>query len=71
MPSAFFASDLHGRVGRYEALWRQALAELPDAIFLGGDLLPHAMDRSWDTEGTGADFIPGILAPGFDGLGRV
>lgn len=70
MPSAFFASDLHGRVGRYQALWRQALAELPDAIFLGGDLLPHAMDRSWDTEATGADFIPGILVPGFTDFHR-
>ncbi len=45
MPFCFFASDLHGRVGRYEALWRAVRAERPRAVFLGGDLLPHAMAR--------------------------
>jgi len=70
VPSAFFTSDLHGHVGRYRALWRAAAAELPDAIFLGGDLFPHAMDRSWDTAGAGADFVSGILAPGFAELRR-
>ena len=35
-----FVSDLHGRRGRYEALFRLIRAEAPAALFLGGDLLP-------------------------------
>jgi uncharacterized protein len=36
----FFVSDLHGRLERYEKLLAAAEAERPDALFLGGDLLP-------------------------------
>jgi Icc-related predicted phosphoesterase len=42
MPSCFFASDLHGRVERFAALFAAVAAERPAALFLGGDLLPHA-----------------------------
>jgi Icc-related predicted phosphoesterase len=35
-----FASDLHGRPARYEALLAAAAAERPAVVFLGGDLLP-------------------------------
>lgn len=68
MPRAFFTSDLHGRPGRYATLWNLITNEQPGAVFLGGDLLPHPMDRSWDTQGTGDDFVPGFLAPGFRAL---
>lgn len=72
MPRAFFTSDLHGRPGRYRSLWNHIVAERPEAVFLGGDLLPHGLDRSWDTGDTGNGFVPGYLAPGFravkDGL---
>ena len=70
MPLAFFTSDLHGRPGRYRALWDRTADERPAAIFLGGDLLPHGMDRAWDAAGSGADFVPGFLAPGFRDLRR-
>lgn len=74
MPRAFFTSDLHGRPGRYSTLWKLIADERPGAVFLGGDLLPHGMDRSWDVMGTNDDFIPGFLAPGFrtlkDQLGK-
>lgn len=36
----FFASDLHGNKGKYEALYKVVSDELPDAVLLGGDLLP-------------------------------
>jgi len=36
----FFASDLHGRQDRYEKLFAAIAREVPDAVFLGGDLLP-------------------------------
>ena len=39
----FFVSDLHGHRHRYEALFDRIAAERPDALFIGGDLLPsHA-----------------------------
>ncbi|MCP4571572.1 MAG: hypothetical protein GY838_04410 [bacterium] len=68
MPQAFFTSDLHGRPGRYRALWARVADERPGAVFLGGDLLPHGMDRSWDESGTGDDFVPAFLAAGFRNL---
>jgi Icc-related predicted phosphoesterase len=37
----FFASDLHGKADRLEKLFGAVLEERPDAVFLGGDLLPH------------------------------
>lgn len=41
MPTCYFVTDLHGRTERYEKLVSLILAELPEAVFLGGDLLPH------------------------------
>lgn len=38
----FFCADLHGHRERYEALFRAIARERPPAVFLGGDLLPHA-----------------------------
>lgn len=35
-----FATDLHGRIARYERLFAAAEAERPAALLLGGDLLP-------------------------------
>lgn len=68
MPLAFFTSDLHGRPGRYRTLWERAAAETPGAVFLGGDLLPHGMNRDWNAAGTGGDFVPEFLAAGFRDL---
>lgn len=42
MPRCFFVSDLHGKTDRYEKLFHLILTEKPDAVFLGGDLLPHS-----------------------------
>jgi Icc-related predicted phosphoesterase len=38
-----FASDLHGRIRRYERLLAAMARERPAAVFLGGDLLPPAL----------------------------
>jgi len=37
----YFVSDLHGKIERYEKLFTSILQEKPQALFLGGDLLPH------------------------------
>jgi Icc-related predicted phosphoesterase len=58
-----FVSDLHGRAGRYEALLGAIEAERPDAVFLGGDLLPSGgLTRG------GGDFLLDWLEPRLSGL---
>jgi uncharacterized protein len=64
MLPCLFASDLHGRLSRYEALLSAARRERPAAIFLGGDLLPHPGAHDF----AGDDFIREFLAPSFDAL---
>ncbi|HSC27773.1 MAG TPA: metallophosphoesterase [Vicinamibacterales bacterium] len=66
MPSCFFVTDLHGRVGQYRALARLIEAERPAAVFLGGDLLPHMGSRA--PAGTGGHFIEEFLQPLFLGV---
>jgi len=38
--NCFFVSDLHGRIDRYEKLFNLIIAEKPEIVFFGGDLLP-------------------------------
>lgn len=67
----FFVSDLHGKISRYEALLDRVTKERPDAVFLGGDLLPHPMDMSWQkgrTIGNDDTFVTGYLEPSFQVL---
>ena len=67
MTPCFFVSDLHGRRERYEKLWRAIAETAPDAVFLGGDLMPRALGGA--SSGTAyGDFISDFLAPGFDRL---
>lgn len=40
MNDCFFVSDLHGKKGRYQALFGLIRTEKPKAVFIGGDLLP-------------------------------
>jgi len=44
-----FTADLHGHVGRYEKLAHAIVANRPEAVFLGGDLLPNRWTRQGDT----------------------
>jgi len=55
-----FVTDLHGRPDRYAKLFEAVGTERPGAVFLGGDLLPHA---------SGGDaFVHAVLGPGFRNL---
>ena len=52
-----FVSDIHGRIPRYENLFKIIRQEIPDAVFLGGDLLPlHLIHNS-----TMEEFIEQII----------
>jgi Icc-related predicted phosphoesterase len=65
-----FASDLHGRTDRYEKLWRAVADETPDAVLLGGDLLPHGALDQVSHDVARQDFVHDFLAAGFERLRR-
>lgn len=61
----FFVSDLHGKIDRYEKLFNQIKIELPNILFIGGDILPnfHVITNSkYD------DFIFDYVIPAFQNL---
>lgn len=57
-------TDLHGSIDRYEKLFSLILKEKPAAVFMGGDLLPHAMKKSTKYH----DFIPDYFLPNLQSL---
>ena len=62
-PICFFATDLHGQIDRYEKLFAAIVNESPDAVFLGGDLLPRlGLSQSQPEK---SDFISDYLVPSF------
>jgi Icc-related predicted phosphoesterase len=66
----FFASDLHGHVDRYQKLFRAVVAEAPEAVLLGGDLLPHALSRAHVRGNHDADFLADVVIAGLDATRR-
>ncbi|MBN2213392.1 MAG: metallophosphoesterase [Bacteroidales bacterium] len=62
----FFVSDLHGKTDRYEKLFQKILEERPDAVFLGGDLLPSGIKSFTHSDDT--DFVQSTLVNGFNNL---
>jgi Icc-related predicted phosphoesterase len=62
-PDCFFVSDLHGSAHRYETLFRLLAAERPQALFMGGDLLPSGFTAI--SESSPGDFIEDTLCTGF------
>lgn len=63
MTRLFFASDLHGDVHRFEALLARAERELPDAVLLGGDLLPGGHIAGLGRYSGDGGFLTGWLGP--------
>ncbi len=68
MTHCFFVSDIHGQRERYEKLWQAIEATIPDAVFLGGDLLPSGLLRVASNTPASIDFVSDYLASGFDRL---
>jgi Icc-related predicted phosphoesterase len=62
----FFVTDLHGQISRYEKLFALIASERPEAVFLGGDLLPRASFRLTDAQED--EFILEYLILSFDRL---
>lgn len=65
MASCFFVSDLHGHVDRYEKLLAKMREERPDALFLGGDLLPSGLGGIAGFDPGHRDFVGDFLLPRF------
>ena len=74
LPLCFFVTDLHGHADRYEKLFTSILTERPDAVFLGGDLLPKGSSLLMRADKAHVDFVIDYLVPSFmklrDALGR-
>ena len=60
-----FVSDLHGKVNRYEKLFKVIREEQPGALFIGGDILPSSVLHSFRAGENKPDFITDYLAPKF------
>ena len=56
MTQCLFASDLHGRIDRYEKPFAAIEERWPAAVFLGGDLLPFPMAHVDSRENLQDDF---------------
>ena len=61
MTRCFFATDLHGSPGRYRALAAAVEQERPEAVFLGGDLLPSGWLVAREAELGQDGFVTGFL----------
>lgn len=65
MIQAFFVSDLHGNKDLYLKLTREIRQDEPEAVFIGGDIMPH-FARLTSNE----DFFNDFLLPEFRKLSR-
>jgi Icc-related predicted phosphoesterase len=61
MTICFFASDLHGYTDRYQRLFQAIADERPEAVFLGGDILPSANFMFSSLNSEHLDFINDYL----------
>lgn len=68
MKNCFFVTDLHGSIDRYQKLFTKIEEELPNILFLGGDILPPIFSSS--TNNYYDDFFEDILLKGFLKLKR-
>jgi Icc-related predicted phosphoesterase len=65
---SLFVSDLHGKLERYRSLFEAIETDRPDAVFMGGDLLPGGFGLGRASEHLPADFINDVIG---DGLARI
>ncbi len=70
-PTCIFVSDLHGRIDRYQKLFRIIRDERPRMVFLGGDLFPSFFTHGVAGSSVPDDFLNEFLVPGFDEIRRV
>ncbi|MCK4836809.1 MAG: metallophosphoesterase [Candidatus Aminicenantes bacterium] len=64
----FFVSDQHGDINKYNKLFYSINKEKPDAVFIGGDILPHFLLPDSGLDSVHEDFINDFLVKKFDSL---
>lgn len=64
----FFVSDLHGKINKYEKLFKVIEEEKPLALFMGGDLLPSSVLHSFRAGENKSDFVSDYLVRNFSRL---
>jgi Icc-related predicted phosphoesterase len=62
----FFVTDLHGYLSRYQKLFQVILAERPEVVLLGGDILPNGVFYPQGTPEK--SFIHSVLQNGFESV---
>jgi uncharacterized protein len=65
MAICFFATDLHGKIDRYEKLYSAIKKHRPSAVLLGGDLLPRTGFSTTHNHFPASDFVADYLIPAF------
>jgi uncharacterized protein len=65
MPRCLFVTDLHGLIPRYDKLKRIIGEAKPDAVFMGGDLLPTGMTQFSNSGSEFQNFISDYMIPSF------
>lgn len=68
LTECFFVSDLHGQIERYRKLFTAIGDETPDAVFIGGDILPNGVALANGTQSPSVDFIREFLLPELENL---
>lgn len=68
MPDCLFISDLHGNIDNYKKLFQVVAEETPEALFMGGDLLPSVMAGLSSSASAYPSFIIDFLAENFNRL---
>ncbi len=63
MPQIFFVSDLHGKPDRYHKLFHKIKTEKPNAVLIGGDILPNEILLKKSINILHQDFINDFLVP--------
>jgi Icc-related predicted phosphoesterase len=67
MTRCFFISDLHGSTDRYNKLFSLIKNEHPDAVFIGGDILPSGL-KSIISDSDSDDYLKKVIISGFSNL---
>ena len=68
MTRCFFVSDLHGSRSRYDKLLDAIRRELPDLVFIGGDLFPSGMRLLRSGDASVDSFLEEVLHGGCSAL---
>ncbi|MBN1221915.1 MAG: metallophosphoesterase [Candidatus Aminicenantes bacterium] len=71
MTLCFFASDLHGHTDRFKKLFHAVAEEHPEALFLGGDILPSQFRMAAAQKCEYSDFIHDYLDMNLKGMQEI